>query len=770
MRYWLQTVCVFVLLAVAVSPAAAQQGRGALLGIDKTFGESKQQGNRRRWFREVRGLDSQPDAARLRLQALDEQQAILALRTPQYLTTAPRWESMGPSPMTMTGWIFGKVSGRIRALAVRSGDDNVQYLASASGGLWKTVDGGDTWQRLSDDLDSQAIGAVQVYNGATPASDEVWVGTGDQWEGCSDYFGTGIYHSTDAGLTFTRRNGSGANTLNLSTINGIARRPGQAQTLLVAGRGLCVNGSVTSTSGIYRTTDNGTNWTRVYSTGSGGMDVRFDRNDGNIAWASVNGVGVLKSTDGGVTWTTSLANTSSLVRVATADSDSNIVYTYTSGGLLSKTVDGGANWTTMATGACDGQCTYNLTIDVDPTNPARLMIGAIRPYLSLDSGTTRTAMTTTWGSSQSVHQDIHYVYFSRNSTTRLWIGSDGGLWRSNDGGATFVHRNDGLALTQFYDIALDRRDPDRMLGGAQDNSSLARSTSNVWYLTRVTGDGFMNLSVPADGADNGRYVIQTSYPSSNLPSLIRSNNYAGLYGGSTSFSSVSNSGLVAGGYQWVTALTVTKGYVFVGGNAVFRMPATGTGWTSTGSDFASPVAVFSDPDPAGVSPLRLYAGTTGGKVYTTSDALPGGPDWTDISAGLNGARVTDLATQHGNANIVYVTVSTFTGTKLYKSTNAGATWTPLGAGLPGVTTNSVIVDTADPQRVFVGTDIGVYESTDGGLNFAPMTLGMPRASVVVDLEIAASPHVLVAGLYGGGAWKIVLDPDADKLFADGFEN
>lgn len=767
MRYLLPLLLALLSLPLA-SPASAQQGRGALAPGDKTFGEPRQQENRRRWFREVRGLDQQPDAAKLRLRALDEQKMILAQRAPTYLSAAPRWQSMGPSPMVMTGWTFGKVSGRILSFAVRGGDDNIQYLGSASGGLWKTVDGGDSWLRLSDELDSQAIGALQLYNGATPASDEIWVGTGDQWEGCSDYFGSGLYRSTDAGLTFQPRNGSGSNTLNLSTINAIARHPAQPQTLLVAGRGLCVNGSVTSSSGVYRTTDNGANWTRVVSSG-GGIDVRFDRNDGNIVWASVNGVGVLKSTNAGVSWTTSRANTSGIVRMATSDSDSNVVYMYTSGGIIAKTVDGGATWTETATGACDGQCTYNLTIDVDPTNPNRIMIGAIRPYLSTDSGTTRTAMTTTWGSSQSVHQDIHYVHFSRNSTTRLWIGSDGGLWRSNDSGSTFTHRNEGLALTQFYDIALDRRDPDRMLGGAQDNSSLARSTSNTWYLSRATGDGFMNVSAPDDGAANGRYTFQTSYPSSNLPSISRSSNYAGLYGGSIGYSSVSNTGLVAGGYQWVTALVATKGYLFVGGNSAFRMPVAGSGWTSTGSAFASPVAVFSDPDPAGIAPLRLYAGTTAGKVYTTSDALPGGPDWVDVSAGLNGARVTDIATQHGNASIVYVTVSTFTGTKLYKSTTAGSSWSAIGSGLPGVTTNSVIVDTANPQRVFVGTDIGVYESLDGGTSFAPMTLGMPRASVVVDLEIAADPHVLVAGLYGGGAWKISLDPDPDVIFANGFQ-
>ncbi|MCQ4165666.1 hypothetical protein [Tahibacter harae] len=763
-----RTLLISALLLLALPVLASAQGQGPLIPGDKTFGESLQQEKRRRWFNEVRNLEHEPDAALYRSEALVQQQEVLARRTPQYLTVAPRWQSMGPSPMTMTGWTFGKVSGRILSFAVRSGDDNIQYLGSASGGLWKTVDGGDSWLRLSDELDSQAIGALLLVNGATPAADELWVGTGDFASGCYDYFGSGLYRSTDAGLTFQPRNGSGANTLKLSTINAIARRPGQPQTLLVAGAGQCVNGSVTATSGIYRTTDNGLNWTRVVSSGRS-MDVRFDRNDGNIAWAAVNGVGVLKSTDGGVTWATSRANTSAKIRLATADSNSNIVYMYTSGGAIDKTSDGGATWASMATGACDGQCSYNLTIDVDPANPSRIMVGAIRPYLSSDSGATRTAMTTTWGSTQSVHQDIHHVYFSRNSSTRLWIGSDGGLWRSNDGGATFTHRNDGLTLTQFYDIALDRRDPDRMLGGAQDNSSLARSTSNVWFLTRTTGDGFMNLSAPDDGANNGRYTFQTSYPSSDLPNISRSSNYAGLYGGAISYSSVSTSGLVAGGYQWVTAMTVTKGYVFVGGNSVFRMPVTGSSWSSTGSAFASPVAVFSDPDPSGTAPLRLYAGTTGGKVYTTSNALPGGPDWTDISAGLNGARITDIATEHGNASTVYVTVSTFTNTKLYKSTNAGASWTPVGSGLPGVTANSVIVDTANPLRVFVGTDIGVYESTDGGATFAPMTLGMPRASVVLDLEIAANPHVLVAGLYGGGAWKISLDPDLDTIFVDGFE-
>ncbi|MBL8297090.1 MAG: hypothetical protein JNN30_01975 [Rhodanobacteraceae bacterium] len=767
MRTELLTALLFLSTSLPAA-VSAQQGRGALLAVDKTQGEPEQLEQRRRWFRETRGLDQEPGAMQYRRQALEEQRAILSARTPELLAAAPRWQSMGPSPMTMTGWTMGKVSGRILALAVRRGDDNIQYLGSASGGLWKTTDGGDSWLRLSDELDSQAIGAVQVYAGATPASDEVWVGTGDQWEGCSDYFGTGIFHSTNAGLTFVRKNGSGSNTLNLSTINAIARHPTQPQTLLVAGRGLCVNGSVSNTSGIYRSTDNGLNWTRVSSSG-GGMDVRFDRNDGNIAWASINGVGVLKSTNSGVSWSVSRADTSSIVRMATADSNSNVVYMYTSGGTIAKTSDGGANWTTTATGACDGQCSYNLTIDVDPTNADRVLIGAIRPYLSSDSGTTRTAMTTTWGSAQIVHQDIHYVYFSRNSTTRLWIGSDGGLWRSNDNGATFVHRNEGLALTQFYDIALDRRDPDRMLGGAQDNSSLARSTSNNWYLTRVTGDGFMNLSAPDTGTENGRYTFQTSYPSSNLPSIIRSNNYAGMYGGSTGYSSVGTSGLVAGGFQWVTALAVTKGYVFVGGNSVFRIPVTGSTWASTGSAFASPVAVFSDPNPNGVAPLRLYAGTTGGKVYTTSDALPGGPDWVDISSGLNGARITDIATQHDNASVVYVTVSTFTGTKLYKSTTAGSSWTAIGSGLPGVTTNTVMVDTANPQRIFVGTDIGVYESTDGGTSFSPMTLGMPRGSVVVDLEIAANPHVLVAGLYGGGAWKISLDADLDGIFANGFQ-
>ncbi len=202
---------------------------------------------------------------------------------------------------------------------------------------------------------------------------------------------------------------------------------------------------------------------------------------------------------------------------------------------------------------------------------------------------------------------------------------------------------------------------------------------------------------------------------------------------------------------------------------MFRLPVTGSEWTSTGSAFASPVTVFSDPDPSGNAPLRLYAGTTDGNVYTTTNALPGGPDWVDVSAGLNGAlhhrhraaaRQRERRLRDGQHVHRHETVQIDECRRELDRDRRRAS---------GVTTNTVLVDTANAQRVFVGTDIGVYESVDGGANFTPMTLGMPRASFVVDLEIAAVPHVLVAGLYGGGAWKINLAPYTDRIFASGFQ-
>src|SRR5690606_19923706 len=161
----------------------------------------------------------------------------------------------------------------------------------------------------SDSLDTPSIGSLFVAAGRTPAEDEVWVGTGEAYAGgCYGYFGQGIYYSDNGGASFEPRNGGGANALNLSFINAIARSPIARQTVLAGGGGKCTGGAQAS-GGVYRTIDGGHSWTRTLNMNTS-MDVRFDPADPEIAYAAVNGRGLYKSKDGGATWTNVFTTTS----------------------------------------------------------------------------------------------------------------------------------------------------------------------------------------------------------------------------------------------------------------------------------------------------------------------------------------------------------------------------------------------------------------------------------------------------------------------------
>jgi hypothetical protein len=387
--------------------------------------------------------------------------------------------------------------------------------------------------------------------------------------------------------------------------------------------------------------------------------------------------------------------------------------------------------------------------------------------MSIDGGATLTILTAGWGSAQAVHQDTHIVRFSKNDGNRFWVGSDGGLWRSDDGGGTFSNLNANLEITQFYDIALDPDDPGRVYGGAQDNSSSRRADDDLWDVTEVTGDGFMNA---VDAHDPDR-VFQTSYPNGGAMVILSTER-----GEPGTYSWVSHDGQDGSEpFPWVTPLVAGGGSLFVASNRVYRArivdDANAYAWTAisdnlTGNGSAS-VNVMTVAE--GGRALRMYVGTTNGKIATTANALDPTPEWTDLTGSYPAGNVSDIAIDPADQTRVFATRSLFPAPHLLRSTG-GSDWEEIGAGLPTLPANTVIVDPFDSGRVFVGTDIGVYESTDGGDTFAPMMTGMPLGMVVTDLEISADPHVLVAATYGRGAWKIDLETLVrDRIFADGFE-
>ena len=766
--------CVVGALVLATGFAAAADRPFVLAAGDKSEFEDEAIERRFEWFEHARGLDEQPDARARRAAAVGTLKRQMATHAPALLA-AESWQPLGPDGMNMLDWDMGRVIGRVTALAVDPADESHLFLGAAAGGVWKSTDGGESWTQLFDTIGTESIGSILLESGNP---DHVWVGTGEAWAGCLDYFGLGLFYSDDGGATFTAKNGAGDTAMPLSFVTTIAQSPSDPNVLLVGGQGHCSDTGSSTNGGIYRSTDGGATWTSVMAS-TGVRDITFHPTDANLVYAQVKSKGVYRSTDAGATWVRlenglPVGGLAAYGRLVMAPSDPLTLYALlgpSSGATLKLyvTTDGGDSWTLVNDDACEGQCYYNMTIDVHPTDPQRILVGTIRPALSLDGGQTLTILTSGWGGAQAVHQDTHIVRFSRNDGDVFWVGSDGGLWRSDDAGGTFVNLNANLEITQFYDIAIDPTNPERVYGGAQDNSSSRRADENLWDVTEVTGDGFMNA---VDETDPNR-VFQTSYPSGGA-SLILST----AQGEPNTFGWVNTAGQDQNDpFPWVTPLVTGAGSVFVGSNRVYRATIVDNpnaySWTAisdtlTGNATSS-INVIIDAFDANASALRMYAGTSNGKIAMTEDALAASPVWTDVTGAYPGGNVSDIAFDPADLTRVFVTRSVFAEPHLLRSVG-GADWEAIGAGLPTIPANTVVVDPLDSQRIFVGTDIGAYESTDGGATFEPFMTGLPLGMVVTDFEISADPHVLVAGTYGRGTWKIALETEiTDRIFADGFD-
>ena len=725
---------------VDVARPAAKQG-------DKSQGESWQIEQRRRWWIESRDLKENARAADQRRASLSVmrrqlvQQAEMGIRS-----QAEPWREIGPSSMKMGNWAMGRVSGRINVVTPHPTNDSIVFIGAANGGVWKTTNAGLSWTPTFVDVGSQSISALHVETGSP---DNVWAGTGDRFDGdCSGYLSDGVFFSSDGGLNWSPRN----NGMRLSTITSLVTDANNDNVVLAAGFGDRCNQGGDANGGIYRSTDKGATWTEV-------MDRKVEDlvaiAGTSTIYASAPGSGVYRSDNGGANWTLlGAANTASRMRLAVARSNVQVIYALTNTTLY-RSDNGGGTWNTVSTTACDGQCTYNLSLDVNPTDPQTLIVGAIRPRRSTNGGSSFTTLTNQWGISQQVHPDTHAVRYSRNLASRIWIGGDGGLWRTDDSAISWVNMNANLNITQYYDIVVHPTDPNIVYGGAQDNSSSRRSTTNVWDLTVVNGDGFMNAIDDTSPA----IVFQNGYPNGSVPSIYRSTQS----GAPGTFASVGSSGLTGGGFPWVTPTDVAGGFHFVGGYYVSRASASAStmSWTTISPRVSGTVSVITAKRIG--SAVHVYAGTDSGKIYYTANGASS--QVVDVSGSLPAGRISDVAIDPTNGSRAFLTRASFSGATLYRTTSGGGTWAAVGAGLPNIPANTVVIDPRNLQRVFVGTDIGVYESTDNGANFAPFSDGMPAGLVISDLEIDDSPHVLTAGTYGRGAWQTTLSSGSGTTYA-----
>lgn len=745
---------------------AAADGVSRVVG-DMEDGEEEEIERRREWFYAGRRQGTTSDAEMARLRAAGAAltaRAIDAQRARRHAgTDAPVnfWTSVGPAASRFGGWAFGDVSGRMTGIA-RAASGNV-YIATAAGGVWKTTNNGLSWTNIFENAGTQPTGAIAV----DPNDEQtLWVGTGDFVEGCEGYFGIGMLRSTDGGQSWVARNGAGSGAGSLedaSAFSAVVVDPRDSN-IVVAGATMrgCGSGAQTS-GGLFRTSDGGATWSKRIADVAVHQVVQ-DETNRNTWWASTN-QGVYRSLDNAVTWTKITASglpsaNTGRTEVAVAPSNGNYVYVLFESSGFWRSTNGGSSWTQMSTGsnACDGQCWYNMTIAVHRTNPDIVYRGTILIFRSANGGSTWTQLINGWGGSQQVHQDIHVIVMDPSVPDGFYVGGDGGIWRSADGGTTYTNMNAGLPLFLFYAVESQAGNPAIVCGGAQDNSSLARTTTNLWDLQAVTGDGFIceiNAQEP-----NVTYI--TSYPGS-YPSVSRSTTgILGSYYGITG----AGSGIVGGDrINWVTPYTLDPNdgrIMLLGTHRIYRSTNYGTSWTQVGPLDATAgggtlkVLEFSRTDSR-----VAYSGSDDGRVWRTTD---NGLTWTNITANLPSGSVNDVAADPEDRDRALAVLSGFNRPHLYEWTAAEGTWRAIGNSLPNVPANAVFLKTGG--EVYVGTDVGVFRSVDRGETFAPFMDGLPQGLVVTDLRFDSLTNTITAGTYGRGAYQVSVDPPGPILLFD----
>jgi len=677
------------------------------------------------------------------------------------------WLPIGPRPIADGPYDY---SGRVTALATVPGSPNVVYLGAAQGGVWKTTDGGTVWVPLTDGQDSLAVGAIAL----DPANaNVVYVGTGEANQSCDSHYGVGLLKSTDGGTTWTHL---GASTFQNTSIGRIVVHPTVSGTLWVAnGSGAGgFNCSVRSgTFGVWKSADGGTSWIQVLgSTQTGSnlavQDLIRSPTDPNTLYAAVNASGIWKTVNGGTTWvklvgglpTTDVgrldlginpANASVLFALVARASNGTQRGTY-------RSTDAGVTWAALSipSGSCHywtfqdictysgsgvGQCWYDLAIEVQSSGT--IWAGGTGIFKSTTGGASWTNVCP-----QSVHVDQHAIAFG--SDGRIWIGNDGGVWASADNGTNWANKNGSLQITQFYPgAALDPENYDVAMAGAQDNG-----------VSRTTGSGTWELATFGDGAAtvvDGNSPATTWYTSSQYLNIYKTDNGGAWYFGATNGLLDANTGAAPFIAQF-TSCPGNPSVLIAGSDNVWRTTDAAGTWAQN-----SP-----DPIDAGGSQVVTLAfapsdrtcgtyavGTKAGRVFRTNDA---GVTWEDVSTSLPGRALNDLAFDPKDANVLYVAVSGFGGSHLYRTTNVSSpspSWFTLDGGIPDAPINAILVDPESTNVLYAGSDLGLFKSDDGGVSWALQLNGIPKMAIH-DLVADAGTRALVAFTHGRGAFRLNL--------------
>jgi photosystem II stability/assembly factor-like uncharacterized protein len=683
------------------------------------------------------------------------------------------------------------MGGRIADVEGVPGDPNVVYVASASGGLWKTTNGGVKWTPIFEREGTISIGDIAL----APSNPEVvWVGTGESAVRNSVSFGDGVYKSTDGGKTWQHMG-----LKDSERISSIAIHPQNPDVVYVGALGHAFGPN--EERGVFMTTDGGKTWTKtLYLDNQHGVsDLDIDVTNPNILYAGMWSFerkpwthrsgsekgGVYKSIDGGHTWKkleNGLPKLMGRIGVRVAPSNPNVVYAMVESkdGTLYRSDDRGETFRNVSKQeSIVSRGFYYTKVRVDATNENRVYAVASTLFVSVDGGKTFRSIT-----SRS-HIDFHALWIDPKNPKRMWHGQDGGIGVSYDGGETWEAVYN-IPVGQFYQVHADNRQPFYyVMGGLQDNGSWtgpsgtrepAGIMNDDWRMVSF-GDGFYVINHP----DNPELYLSESQGGDIVWTDFRTREQQSV----NPWGRGSGGGPAAGQkfrWNWNAPIVLSpheKSTVYFGGNVLFKSPDFGRTWEQISPDLTTndpeklkdaggPVAIENTTAEyhctiitVAESPIQkgqIWVGTDDGNLQVTTD---GGKHWSNLVKGVSGlaanSPVSHVEPSRVNANTAYVAFERhmFDDFRpyIFKTTDGGKTWTSISGNLPAKAYVQIIrEDPKNTNLLYAGTEIGLFASYDGGRNWIPLNLkNLPNVSVH-DILVHPRENDLILATHGRSLW------------------
>jgi photosystem II stability/assembly factor-like uncharacterized protein len=709
------------------------------------------------------------------------------------------------------------MGGRITALAVVPTKPSTMYVAAASGGLWKTINQGNTWTPVFDNQSTASLGDV-VVSASNP--EIIWVGTGEANARNSVSWGDGVYKSTDGGKSWKNMG-----LKDSEHIGKIVIHPTNPDIVYVAALGRLWGPN--KERGVYVTRDGGKTWeqSKFLNEDTGFIDLAMDPSEPDVVYAAAYRVrrdafsggnpavqtgpeaGLYKTTDAGKTWKRltkglperplgrcglAVSRKDPRIIYAVVQTDKTILVRETelgqgarandqpeTGGVF-RSADRGETWVKL-NDLCPRPF-YFSKISIDPGDDQRIYVLGVTLHLSVDGGRTFRR-----NQAPAVHADHHALWINSANTDQLLLAGDGGLYFSFDRGVSWEHIHN-LPIAQFYGIGVDMRKPYRVYGGLQDNGcwggpSQTRSregiTSADW--TRILGgDGFYCQVDPFD--------MDTVYAEGQYGFLNRVNVRTGEV---VEIRPRPPQGSVAYRFNWASPLLVSPHdprTIYFGGNYLFRSrPIVRGAGLGDVWNIISPDLTAGPPGPSpnfghtlttiAESPLKkglLYTGSDDGQVHVSLD---GGQNWSNVSARIPNvpfdAPDIPIAPNASKGWITRVECSAFAeGTAyltldrhrnddrapyVFKTEDHGQTWKSITGNLPAGSVHVIRADPRNRELLFVGTEFGLFVSLDGGGSWQPFGKGLPPVAVH-DLVIHPRDRELVVATHGRGIYIADIAP------------